>query len=79
MMHCMQDKLLVRLEPELKDLIEAEAKRQDIYGGMGEMAVRILAGFFKRPDLARVPRKPMGRPRKHVHSRNGNGKLKVTA
>lgn len=62
-MHCMHDKLLVRLDPELKRLIGEEADRLDIEGGMGELAVQILAQHFKRPDLAKVPRKKMGRPR----------------
>ncbi len=60
----MADKLLVRLFPELKRLIGAEADRLDIDGGMGELVVQILAKHFKRPDLARVPRERMGRPRK---------------
>ena len=60
---CMADKLLVRLLPELKTLIGDEADRLGIHGGMGELAVRILADYFKRPDLAKVPRKKMGRPR----------------
>lgn len=64
--HCMHDKLLVRLEPELKRLIGEQADRLGIEGGMGELAVRILAQHFKRPDLAKVPRKKMGRPRIHM-------------
>ena len=63
---CMADKLLVRLLPELKRLIGQEADRIGIEGGMGELAVKILAGYFKRPDLARVPRKKMGRSRYKV-------------
>lgn len=62
-MHCMHDKLLVRLEPELKRLIGEEADRLGVEGGMGELAAQILADYFKRPDLAKVPRKKMGRPR----------------
>lgn len=63
--HCMHDKLLVRLHPELKRLIGEMADRLGIEGGMGEAAVQILASHFKRPDLAKVPRKKMGRPRIH--------------
>lgn len=61
----MSDKLLIKLPPELKKLIDDEANRlaaEGIYGGMGEVAVRILAEHFNRPDLARVPRKRTGRP-----------------
>ncbi len=62
-MHCMHDKLLVRLDPRLKELIGREADRLGIEGGMGELAVQILAQHFNRLDLAKVPRKKMGRPR----------------
>lgn len=60
---CMADKLLVRLDPELKKLIDRKADELGVHGGMGELTVRILAEHFGRPDLARVPRKKMGRPR----------------
>ena len=59
----MTDKLLVRLSPELKQLIGEEADRLGIDGGMGELAVKILSQHFRRPDLAKIPRKKMGRPR----------------
>jgi len=80
-MHHMQDKLLVRLMPELKALVDAEATRQGIHGGMGEMAVRILAEYFKRPELGRVPRKKMGRPPKirHTTPPHTNGKRRAVA
>lgn len=55
-------KLLVRLHPDLKALLDAEAVERGLYGGMGELAVKILAAHFKRPDLATVPRKRAGRP-----------------
>ena len=58
----MNDKLLVRLQPELKRLIDEEARRLGVHGGMGELAVRILARHFKRRDLAIVPRQRVGRP-----------------
>lgn len=58
----MSDKLLVRLNPELKELLDSEAQKLGIYGGMGELAAQILAKHFKRPDLAAVPRKRLGRP-----------------
>ena len=60
----MSDKLLVRLQPELKELLGQEAESKEVPGGMGELAAKILADYFNRPDLARVPRKRMGRPRK---------------
>ncbi len=63
-MNPMADKLLIRLEPELKKLIDEDAQSKGMYGGMGELAVRILAHHYKRPDLAKVPRKRMGRPSK---------------
>ncbi len=63
-MNPMADKLLIRLCPELKKLIEQEAESKEVYGGMGELVVKILATHFKRPDLAKVPRKRMGRPSK---------------
>ena len=76
-MNDMADKLLIRLSPELKRLIDDEAKRLKLRGGMGELAVRILAENLGRPDLTEVPHKRMGRPpkiRRHVNGTNGNGK-----
>lgn len=73
-MHFMQDKLLVRLHPELKRILGEAADREQVFGGMGELAVRIMASYFKRPDLAYVPRKQMGRPRKDAEQRNGKRK-----
>lgn len=78
-MHAMADKLLVRLLPELKDLIDREATAKEVEGGMGELAVQILAEHFKRPDLARVPRKKMGRPRKVILNGNGRKHAKASA
>lgn len=63
-MNNMADKLLIRLNPALKDLIGQEADKLNLEGGMGELAVKILAEYYRRPDLAKVPRKKMGRPRK---------------
>lgn len=59
----MENKMLVRLEPELKGLVIAEAERLETYSA-GEIVTRIIAAHFKRPDLAGVPRKSIGRPRK---------------
>lgn len=61
----MRDKILVHLSPELKALIGQEADKEQVPGGMGEVLVRLAAKHFKRPDLAYVPRKPFGRPRKN--------------
>ena len=58
----MSDKLLVRMPRELKLLIDAEASRECLYGGMGELVVRILARYYGRPELGIVPRKRAGRP-----------------
>lgn len=63
-MAIMSDRLVVRLHPDLKELIAKEADSLSVFGGMGELAVRILAEHYGRPDLATIPRKPMGRPRK---------------
>ena len=67
----MADKLLVRLAPELKQILGEKAEELNVPGGMGELAVRILATHFERTDLAFVPRKKMGRPRKTVRARAG--------
>lgn len=56
----MAEKLLIRCYPELKQLIENAALTQDLVGGMGEYAVRILAEHFGRPDLGKVPRAKRG-------------------
>ena len=72
----MRDKLLVRLSPELKDLILNAVIRDCVEGGMGEYVVRVLAEHFGRPDLAKVPRQRMGRP---PGPANGNGKKRQKA
>ena len=51
----------IRLNPKLKAILDAEANNLGVYGGMGEVAARILAEYFKRPDLAAVPRQRAGR------------------
>jgi hypothetical protein len=50
------------LDPRLKELVEARAQELGLEGGMGELAAQILAALFGRDDLAKVPRKRMGRP-----------------
>ncbi len=49
---------------ELKDLLAEEADKDDL--AMSEVVVRVLAERYGRPDLAIVPRKRPGRPRKEV-------------
>ena len=63
-MNHMADKLTIRLSPELKRAIDEEAKRRKLRGGMGELAVKILADALGRPDLCGIPHKRMGRPPK---------------
>jgi hypothetical protein len=54
----------VNANPELKNLVGRAADEAGI--PLSEMVVRILAEHFKRPDLAIVPRKIGGRPRKEL-------------
>lgn len=53
----------VRLHPELRDLIVAEADAH-YPDSVNDVIARALAKYYKRPDLAAVPRKRMGRPPK---------------
>lgn len=58
----MDDKVLIRLHPDLKRLLDEEADRKEIYGGMGELAAIIIAQYFKwNVEQAQVPRKRAGR------------------
>ncbi len=50
--------------PELKELVDQAA--YDAGLPTNEYVAKILAEKLRRPDLARIPRKPMGRPRIHV-------------
>ena len=50
-----------RMDPELKNLLGDEADKVGL--PMNEYLARILAEHINRPDLARIPRKSMGRPR----------------
>lgn len=49
---------------ELKHLAGESADVQGI--PLSEFVVRLLARHFRRPDLAIIPRKRMGRPRKEL-------------
>lgn len=53
----------VYLDERLKELIASEADRLDL--PMSKFIVEALAEKLRRPDLAKVPRKRIGRPRKH--------------
>jgi hypothetical protein len=51
-------------DPRLKDLAGKEADKRGI--PLSEFVVQVLAEFLARPDLAAIPRKRMGRPRKAI-------------
>ncbi len=55
-------KMEVKMLPELRDLLGRVADAEDL--PMNEYLVRLLARHLKRPDLATIPRKKLGRPRK---------------
>jgi hypothetical protein len=52
------------VSPELKDLVDQAA--YDAGLATNELVAQILAEKFNRPDLAKIPRKPYGRPRVRV-------------
>lgn len=56
----------VYCDPRLKQIVSDAATNARL--PLSEYIVRVLAKEFKRPDLAIVPRKPMGRPRKPVEA-----------
>ena len=56
--------LTVPMHPHLKELIGKAA--DDAGLPMNEWLAKLLASHFRRPDLAEVPRRPFGRPRKHA-------------
>ena len=56
--------LNVMVAPELKDLVDQTAFDQGM--PTNEFVAKILAEKLKRPDLAKIPRKPFGRPRSRV-------------
>lgn len=64
----------VKMGDELKELLAEAADKDEL--PMNEWIVRLLAKHFCRPELAAIPRKRMGRPRKpqeleHVPAVNG--------
>lgn len=54
----------ITVQAELKELVGKAADELGI--PMSEYIVRVLAEHFGRPDLAVVPRKRPGRPRKAI-------------
>ncbi len=58
--------LYVTISPELKDLIDQAAFDQGL--ATNEYVAKVLAKALGRPDLAKIPRKPLGRPRIRVHT-----------
>lgn len=53
--------LFVNIDERLKDAIGDAADSEDI--PMNEWIAKTLARVLKRPELAKVPRKRVGRPR----------------
>ena len=56
--------LHIPMDPRLKDLIGKAADDEGL--PMNEWAARVLAEALEHPELAPIPRKPMGRPRKEL-------------
>lgn len=61
----------VKVCDELYDLIAQEADR--LNKPMIDIVVAAIAEKFGRPDLASVPRRPMGRPRTNRVAEEPNG------
>jgi hypothetical protein len=59
-------RIVVRAAAELKDLAGLEADKANI--PLSEWIVRVVAKQIGRRDLAEVPRKKLGRPRKSTHN-----------
>jgi len=56
--------LTVPISPDLKEAIGVAADREEI--PMNEWVCRTVAKALGKPELATVPRKPFGRPRKQL-------------
>jgi hypothetical protein len=63
--------LQVPMPPEMKEIIGALADEEEL--AMNEWVVLRIARIIRRPDLAKVPRKPFGRPRKRPPTENKEG------
>lgn len=54
----------VNCDPELKRILSDAADEANV--SLSEHVTAIIANAIDRPDLAKVPRKKIGRPRKEV-------------
>lgn len=63
------EQIHIRIHPDLRRLVEQDADSQFV--NMNEVIAGILAEHYQRPELARIPRKPLGRPRKELPKPNG--------
>ncbi len=65
----MTEALPVYFPAQVKELLGLEADRQGI--AMSELVVRLCAAYLApgQPELAIIPRKRMGRPRKNGHEK----------
>lgn len=62
----MAEHLHIKVSPDLKRAIGAEADRRGLT--MNELIARLLADNLGKPGLGFVPRKRMGRPRKELQA-----------
>lgn len=53
-----------RLDPELKRLLGEKADEEGL--PLNEMMAQMLAESLGRPELGKIPRKSLGRPRKEI-------------
>ena len=65
--------MTVPVDPVLKQLIFDAAYKSGM--AMNEWVSKVIADHLERPDLARIPRKPYGRP----PIKNGHGRRKRIA
>lgn len=57
----------LKISEDLRELIGAAAGEAG--QTMNEYIAKVMADHFGKPALAKIPRKPMGRPRKELSSR----------
>ncbi len=67
--------LSLPISPELKDLIGQAADEAGL--AMNEWMAKLAAEHLGHPELAEIPRKPLGRPR--ILHADGHGKKAVGA
>lgn len=53
--------LTLPIDPELKELISQQAEDQGMR--MNEYVAKVMAQKLGRPELGRIPRRPIGRPK----------------